>query len=330
MRSSSCRRRAFTLVELLVVIAIIGVLVALLLPAVQAAREAARRMSCGNNLKQYGLALQNYHDVYKLFPTGAFNWGNPQQGWQVQVLPFAEQGALYDQVSAAPVWYDVIIPSPTNPNRRAREVQVPYALCPSDTGQAQINGSWAQSNYTGSLGSQRTPSANGSCAPFLTPGINYESPGGTADHGNDTTANGISGMFSRLGPPISMASALDGTSNVISVGEILPLCQNDHSGGWWQYNGAGNAHASTSVPCNVHLTCPNSKKWTPYQSCSYAVVGGASVNNWNLSWGFRSRHPGGAQFVFVDGSVHFLSENLDYRTYQALGGRRDGEPLGEY
>ena len=103
-----CKRTGFTLVELLVVIAIIGILVALLLPAVQAAREAARRMSCGNNLKQYGVAIHNYHDTYKcLPPSGDWTampgdsqtlWNNPSLSWQARILPFAEQQAMYDQI----------------------------------------------------------------------------------------------------------------------------------------------------------------------------------------------------------------------------------------
>lgn len=339
MSQPARRRSGFTLVELLVVIAIIGILVALLLPAVQAAREAARRMSCSNNLKQYGLALQNYHDTYKLFPTGQFNWGAAppgnwqQHGWQVCILPFAEQTPLFDQLNfrgpygtpaaGAPTPIDgawnSLVPSPQNANRRAREIQVPYARCPSDT--AQINNGWAQASYSGSLGSQRTPSSSASCNQWLAPGVNYESPGGQADHGNTTSPDAISGMFGRLGPSMTMASVHDGTSNVIHVGEILPDCH-DHTAGWWNYNGMGSTHASTSVPLNVHNTCSNTKK----------IINAACTNknNWNYSWGFRSRHPGGAQFVFVDGSVHFISETVNYQTYQALGGRRDGNRLGNY
>jgi prepilin-type processing-associated H-X9-DG protein len=134
-------------------------------------------------------------------------------------------------------------------------------------------------------------------------------------------ARNISGMFGRLMAGIDIAGVKDGTSNTIFVGEILPECH-DHREGWWRYNGMGNAHASTSVPINTMTTCANSQneatsKGYPHPQCW-------QKNNWNLSWGYRSYHPGGAQFLFVDGSVQFLPETMDYMTYQYLGGRKDG------
>lgn len=318
-----CRRgrSGFTLVELLVVIAIIGILVALLLPAIQAAREAARRTQCNNNLKNFGLGLQNYHDAYKTFPIAGANWGRPNIGWQVQVLPFMEEAALWDEVSskgsAANIpYYDVVL---TTTGLPARRTQVSYTRCPSDPADDFLDPNWAQSSYSGSLGSQRTPSANGACNTYMTPGVHYENPGGTADHGNTTDKNNISGMFGRLlFQSVGMKDVLDGTSSTIFVGEILPDC-NDHRSGWWNYNGMGNAHASTSAPINELTTCPRSPKVTN-PACT-------NMNNWNYSWGFRSYHPGGAQLLFVDGSVHFLTEDMDYETYQRLGGRRDGEAV---
>jgi prepilin-type N-terminal cleavage/methylation domain-containing protein/prepilin-type processing-associated H-X9-DG protein len=331
VRHRSMRTSGFTLVELLVVIAIIGILVGLLLPAVQAAREAARRMSCSNNLRQYGLGLQNYHDVYKTFPTAGADWGNPQIGWQVQILPQMEQGVLFSQLNMDFAAWDTIIPTAQDPNRRARQVQVPYARCPSDSFPGDLN--WAQTNYCGNLGSQRTPSAEGNCNTFFVAETdsplfyNYDSMG-IADHGNTLSSAQISGMFGRLGPRnINMASVRDGTSNTFIVGEILPECH-DHTSGWWNYNGMGNAHASTSVPLNTMTTCANSQgqalqRGYPQPECF-------QKHNWNYSWGFRSNHTGGAQFVFVDGHVNFISQNIDYMTYQFVGGRADGRAIGEY
>ncbi len=324
MNRRADRTSAFTLVELLVVIAIIGILVGLLLPAVQAAREAARRMSCSNNLKQYGLGLHNYHDVYRTFPTAGANWNNPQIGWQVQILPQMEQGSLFNQLNMLGTAWDTIIPSNTDPNRRARQIQVPYARCPSDNYIG--NQDWAQASYCGNLGSQRTPSNDGACNTWFTPETtnpalyNYDSHGG-ADHGNTTNSADISGLFGRLGPAkIGMGSVTDGTSNTIFVGEILPECH-DHDTGWWNYNGMGNAHASTAVPLNTMTTCAQSQAQAT--SRGYPNPQCWQKSNWNYSWGFRSNHTGGAQFVFADGSVHFLSQNQDYMSYQYLGGRAD-------
>lgn len=333
-------RSAFTLIELLVVIAIIAVLVALLLPAVQQAREAARRSQCKNNLKQYGLALANYHDATNIFPIGGQNWGNPQIGWQMRILPMMDQGPFYNSIVAAGGFNNdaTRVGIAKQGNLCAWSISVPYQNCPSDsrlppspawTGWGTApNGNFSggtDGNYCGSLGSQRTPSADGNCNTWL----NFAQPN-TDDHGNTLDPARISGMFGRLGPPIGINSVTDGTSNTIFVGEMLPSC-NDHAsspdgnGGQWGYNGSNNAHASTLAPINNFTTCP----WaTPAQISNAACT---PKSNWNYSWGFRSLHPGGAHFLFVDGSVRFLSQNIDYNSYQALGGRQDRKTVnGEF
>lgn len=346
------RRRAFTLVELLVVIAIIGILVALLLPAVQAAREAARRTQCANNLKQYGLALHNYHDTLKNFPpgglwnvnaTGPLSWGAKNMGWQARILPYAEQQTLFEKISwdlnqgSNPyVGFDSLLNPPNVPATQAyvRQVILPYAKCPSDES-PKTDGSWGLTSYSGSLGWQRTPSANGACNPYLNnPGqdVNYEALAWNADHGNTWRNQDLSGMFGRMGTDEGMgiANILDGTSNVIIVGEILSACH-DHGGGWAYYNSMGNAHASTSVPINTMTTCAINQADGGRRNYPFCYPTDCTPkSNWNLSWGFRSRHPAGAQFVFADGSVHFLSKSVNYATYQYLGGRSDGRPTGNY
>ena len=351
-------RRGFTLVELLVVIAIIGVLVALLLPAVQAAREAARRMQCANNLKQYGLAINTYHDIWNKLPnsnwvntpgattTWNINWGYAVPSWQANVLPQMEQQPLYDKINwnwATPNnGWDSLVSGPSGVVR-ARQIQVPYARCPSDASPESTD--WAQASYSGSLGSQATVSANGSCNLFYTnvpmtatsPGIFYQEnlSGGNSDHGNSWDQSNISGIFNRFGMKgfLNFGAVRDGTSNTIFVGEVIPECH-DHGSGWWNMNGNGMAHASTSCPINIFTTCAGSQqeaasKGYPYNGLT-SMPDCIAKSNWNLSWGFKSRHPQGCQFVFGDGSVHFISQSVNYATYQRLGGRRDGLPIGEY
>ena len=323
------RVRGFTLIELLVVIAIIAVLIALLLPAVQQAREAARRSTCKNNLKQYGLAIHNYHDVYNCIPPASnYNgqWNNYPVGWQVRVLPFADQAPLYNlmdfsaggAIGAAGV--DKVLPG----GGVLRQQQTPYARCPSDAS-PNPDANWAQSSYGGSMGSQLTPSNDGACNPYTTASVHYLNPGGQAGHGNSTNKADVAGCFGRiLSERITFADITDGTSNTIMVGEILPACH-DHTGGWWHFNGMANAHASTSVPINTMTTCtaPYARQAPPFPTCT-------AKSNWNLSWGFRSSHVGGCHFLLGDGSVRFISENLDYNTYQRLGSRGDGKVVGEF
>jgi prepilin-type processing-associated H-X9-DG protein len=300
-------------------------LIALLLPAVQQAREAARRTQCKNNLKQYGLGLHNYHDVYKMFPIAGQNWAVPPGiGWQPRILPFMDQAPLFNAMNFSPTAADVAAgrnnayQSLMSNGKPVSSARLPYIKCPTDTS-SRLDAP-DQGSYCGSLGSQRTPSCDGNCNTWLVQGVNYDN-NGTADHGNTNSASQISGMFGRLGPVISIAKVSDGTSNVFFVGEILSDC-NDHSGDIWDYNQGGNAHASTVVPLNNMNTCPNSKK----------ITNSACTNpcNWNYSWGFRSQHTGGAHFLMVDGSVRFISENIDYNTYQRLGGRWDGNTVGDF
>jgi prepilin-type N-terminal cleavage/methylation domain-containing protein/prepilin-type processing-associated H-X9-DG protein len=326
-------RKAFTLIELLVVIAIIAILIALLLPAVQQAREAARRTQCRNNLKQMGLGLHNYLDTHNVFPVGGTPRhrdqtnagccdGAPRIGWQVRILPFTDQIGIYNQLNmnaGLPVAagvpqgaWDTMIGG-----KQARRYQVPYARCPSDDSPEDF-ANWVKASYSGSLGSNRTPSAAAACDVWQT----FAMPG-SADHGNSPDALLVSGMFSRMGITVSTRDVLDGTSNVIFVGEILHDC-NDHTDGWWRSNGMGNAHASTVVPINNMTTCTGATSGEiTHPACT-------AKNNWNFSWGFRSRHVGGAHFLLVDGSVRFLSANISHTTYQRLGGRRDRLPIENF
>jgi prepilin-type N-terminal cleavage/methylation domain-containing protein/prepilin-type processing-associated H-X9-DG protein len=365
-------RRGFTLVELLVVIAIIGVLVALLLPAVQQAREAARRMQCANNLKQFGVAIHTYHDTWNKLPNNpniyarGGDWGVPSPGYQGIILPQMEQQPLYDKIlwtwntTSAPHFTSAVRGQPTNSYtgwcgcghfspvagtnglQMAEEIQVPYAMCPSDsTPSLGADSNWqaAQTSYSGSLGSQATVSANGSCNLFYTntATISYQEvlPAGNPDHGNTTRADQLSGLFNRWGIKGNMnfGAVRDGTSNTIFMGEVLGECHDHWDGGWWRTNAIAT-EASTSTPINLMTTCAGSQqeaanKGYPYNGIT-SMPDCVAKSNWNLSWGFKSRHPQGCQFVFGDGSVHFISQSVNYATYQRLGGRRDGLPIGDY
>jgi len=345
------RTSGFTLVELLVVIAIIGILVALLLPAVQAAREASRRASCGNNLKQYGLAIHNYADVYKEnLPRASFNWGNPQTSWQVYILPFCEQQTIYNELNLTsynppntmppyangwpgePVYFISLRGLPTlSDGKQIRHHGFSFQRCPSDPSDP-LRTDWYRASYEGSLGSQRTPSADGNCNDWLNL-IAANDPvvangGLSPDHGNTTESRTLSGVFGRLGPTVKFSHVTDGLSNTIFVGEILPDCDDSHPGGFWQFNAHSDAHASTLVPINEMTTCFFGDPTTATGKPRVTKPACAPQSNWNYSWGFRSKHPAGANFLMGDGSVKFLQETIDHiKVYQALGGKAEGRPV---
>ncbi len=364
------RRFAFTLVELLVVIAIIGILVALLLPAVQAAREAARRMQCSNNLKQLGLALHNYHDVYKNFPPNGMQFGPSYAGsgsWDAQskgsyvtkLLPFMEQQPLWNLIpfggttSITNPW-----PGPGGANGSCAEgnarlnpanlaptiggisnmvwsVRLDGLMCPS---YGMFKGwGWDDSNgrafscYAFSMGNQQMDSINGSCMAYFIPlpnpavGPNNTTVlggnmfgTGPVGHGNTENPAQMSGVFARGDWAAKLAQITDGTSNVIAIGETQPH-KNDHSwSGWMHFN---QNFAATTGPINFKIIGVGEPGWDtiPY-SCNH-------WQNWQTSMAFKSQHPGGAQFVFCDGSVQFLPQTIDYVTYQRLGCRRDGNAV---
>jgi len=329
-RSTRQKRRAFTVIELLVVVAIIAVLVALLLPAVQQAREAARRVQCRNNLKQFGLALHNYHEAYGQFPIHSglgyapyfsYNPGPHLKGsLHVHLLPFLDQAGFYHQLNFAdPV---LGIPSQIDANASLRTTTISVFLCPDEplqktTGSGGLTR--AQCNYAPSLGSQtRTPNGNG-CLAY--PGNAF----GTGSDPNADTPNPsqISGVFGRCVWAARLADIHDGSSNTISMGEIRVGCSDlNFAWGWYKTQPWITA---TSVPLN-YPTCPGE---TPGDDGSTTITC-YSWNNWVTSQGFKSRHTGGVLFLLCDGSVRFLSENIDFMSLQKLGDRRDGQIIGEF
>jgi prepilin-type N-terminal cleavage/methylation domain-containing protein/prepilin-type processing-associated H-X9-DG protein len=329
------RRRAFTLIELLVVIAIIAILIALLVPAVQKVREAAARAQCQNNLKQIGLAIHGYADTHRtLLPKGGSNtWGDDRGTWQVATLPHLEQDPLYKKIQTAaggPIesTFDSLTVARaklnnsaiTNPPFELSEQVLPYGRCPSDGTESRRVGKGI--NYIGSLGPQCLPTDCG-FAPHEVycnqPAWGYVfTPNTGEEHGNTQNASGIRGLFNRLGAQMRLpASIPDGTSNTIMIGETL-AGSSDHTqwNDWWHYNG-GTSHSSTIVPINYPVKI---------STVSWDTCGNDHARNWNVSWGFRSQHSGGANFAFADGSVQFLPQSIDHGIYQKLGCRNDGQP----
>jgi prepilin-type N-terminal cleavage/methylation domain-containing protein len=310
-------RRGFTLVELLVVIAIIGVLVALLLPAVQAARESARRSSCQNNLRQLGVALQNYHDAHGQFP--------PNSPWDanlpdvepedrkgsclVKLTPHLEAQSFYGRLDFGG---DIIAQIESPALKNLQRLQIAVFACPSDS--YRDDGQRGLTNYGPSIGAQKTINIPPACIVPDYAGNRFGT--GPAIHANTDDLNDTSGIFSRQKYAAKIAQIIDGTSFTIAIGEVLPECFFEIPVRGW-YN-SQSWYVATSIPMNYN-TCrqtPPGNDGTPTINCN-------SWNNWGLSAGFKSRHIGGAFFVFADASVHFLTENIDLVNYDRLGCRRD-------
>jgi prepilin-type processing-associated H-X9-DG protein len=334
------------LVELLVVIAIIGILVALLLPAVQAAREAARRAQCVNNLKQLALACHNYEGPHKTFPPGHKDVGGGEHGsWLFLVLPYMEENNLYDQVTAltrngrtygTPGWSMMIAY-----NAKIMPARLPFSRCPSD-GFDLDEGRY--SNYIGSSG----PQCNmGNCGfnPFQRycngqedfgvppPLITYPGYEPSENYGSTNERRLLRGMFARGNakgsPEIRLKDVVDGTSATILLGETLP--EETEFQRWGPVLGWAGYHAvaqgQTIQTINYPIRPSEATQFTA--DCGSGCPNGPEncIMNWHLTWGFKSRHIGGANFAFVDGSVRFLQQDIDHRTYQYLGCRHDEQPV---
>jgi len=324
------KRSGFTLIELLVVIAIIAILVALLLPAVQQAREAARRAQCKNNLKQLGVALHNYHEIYKMFPPGGINAGACDKGsWIVRLLPMFDQGTLHQRIQfsctlAAGVEHQLI------DGKRLNSHVIPTLICPSDPAPPlngnNANRSPAKTNYAGSLGAQRwSASGCGDIFPNSSGGMNRGNyfGNGPDNSGTNRRAGRISGMFSRAQAcSIRFRNVTDGASNTIHVGEMLPYCNEVQDNGWARDN---SPFARTSPKLNQPTLCDITGAFgTVPTGC------GSNDNHHTITHGFRSIHSGGAHVLLVDGSTTFIAETIDYRVWQRLGDRADDETIGEF
>ncbi len=299
------QRPAFTLVELLVVIAIIGILVGLLLPAVQAAREAARRMSCSNNVKQMALSLHNYESTHKKFP---FGWNTHGTLWTAMLLPYIEQGNVYNTLEFAENrnWA-----TDNTPNEAAGGVLISTFRCPTMPVEEHKDNSGIPGrvpiSYRAAGGSEVTSDDISSVLPGT---LSFEQQG----------LNGLFWACSSNG----FGDIPDGTSNTIAIGETatdVEFVKDSQQTDVWAY---GSPDAD---PCD----CQGGNGGTEFSEAAgsfYMPMNlrtrdpAASGRLMELSFG--SYHTGGATFGLADGSVQFLSDNIDLFTYQNLGARNDG------
>ncbi len=325
------KRNAFTLIELLVVIAIIVVLLGLLLPAVQKVREAGNRAKCANHLKQLALACHNYHDVHHWFPPGGYflphtdpdkNLKFNKGGWHVFILPFIEQDNLFRRI---PKFYvDGVDSIQAALDAGILPTKLNYGRCPSD----DYNQDAPVTNYVGNAGpqcsfSQCEPSwdpyqkfCNGTAALYPAPLIPPTYPGYAVSPNNGQTldVNQVRGMMNWWGAKINLAMVTDGTSSTLLIGETLPGERAMRNTNNWASKQPGSP---TIIKINHHTDYLEADGCTAAPNRYYL--------NYNVAEGFKSRHPGGANFGFVDGSVHFLSETIDHQAYQYLGCRNDGQ-----
>ena len=310
------RMRGFTLVELLVVIAIIGILIALLLPAVQAAREAARRSQCTNHLKQIALAAHNYHDTQKTLPTGAiyvngspapsFRDGGYGATWITMMLPFMEQSALHDQ-------YDFSLPSDHDNNEPVTETDIATLRCPSDeakaptgnTGTGGVPGNrYAKGNYAARTGGKYTNENN---APDGWDNIEWKGP-----------------FTYRPALSTRLDDCKDGLSNTIYFAEILTQASSGDCRGAWGRVGCVHFSPHTRNASDEWIVTPNASGSNNLLDAPPYCGDGADKftpcvdddSDGNGGIGARSYHPGGVNCALGDGSVRFVSETINGITWR--------------
>jgi prepilin-type N-terminal cleavage/methylation domain-containing protein/prepilin-type processing-associated H-X9-DG protein len=308
MVSTRRKPRGFTLIELLVVIAIIAILIALLLPAVQQAREAARRSQCKNNLKQWGLALHNYHETHFILPPGAIGFANPTTApqknnmtFQVFVLPFLDQAALHSA-------FDFNLHYDTPPNLALKQRSAPIFFCPSARSGDQFSttaGEYTLHYYgvAGAKGPRPAPLAG-----------NYAITGTTGgDHGGFAT-NGVLSHSSN----VRFRDITDGMSTTFMMGEIASPTNPGWSNSYRPWTqGASGAFTTGAI---AMYGCKN-VAW-PIGPSGWTSGNASRLFN---DVRFGSLHEGGAHFLMCDGAVNFVSENIDMAVYQSVASREDGE-----
>jgi len=310
----------FTLVELLVVIAIIGILIALLLPAVQAARESGRRISCENNIKQIALAMHNYHDVYDQLPMGTVLSGPKSGGYEsnpiyngmagpghtafIMILPFLEEKEVHDL-------YDYNSRANDPPNRQAVSSFIQPYICPSDDAPGRFWLMFSRSNY----------------------GLNFGSAHTTRSRGDVTTDGPFQEGIGR-----DMADMIDGTSYTAMVSELLSgredyrghRLQGDIRGLWAQFDMGSCLYSHKYTPnSSVGDVLYDGDRYCRHQpQLNLPCTPGGAV--WHQQFASaRSNHPGGVTVVFVDGHVRFIQETISAIIWKYLGARNDGQVISK-
>jgi prepilin-type N-terminal cleavage/methylation domain-containing protein/prepilin-type processing-associated H-X9-DG protein len=336
MLSRNRHRRGFTLVELLVVIAIIGILIALLLPAVQAAREAARRSQCTNNLKQLALAAHNHLDSKGTFPrngsekhvldshnrgadglgTGCCGLNAPRWSWIARTLPFMELDSLYKQAN---IPFDRINISAQT--LAVIAIPLPGTTCPSDPSNPRIRTDGANTDgqraamtsYKGVAGSNWGTDHFGTTQQDVNFSTLYRHPA----NGTPAQQNGLErgdGIFWRAdirSGKMAMSNIRDGSSNTYMIGEDMGIyCR------WNEWAAPNGACGTCAIPPNVGNKIPD-------PDLGYDTA--AKIGRWPTRYSFRSAHPGGLSFAMADGSVRFVSEQIPLQIYRALASRAGGE-----
>ena len=285
------RRKAFSLVELLVTLAVIAILIALMLPAVQAARESARALQCKSNLRQIGLALHNYHGVYNGFPpafVGSSDGWHPSWAWTVSLLPFVEQGGMFDALDVAVARFgagEAWAGAPT----AATETVLPVYVCPSDPGPDwnHRKSGHAKSSYHGVLGNKSQL---------------------VWSYADLIQQNGVLYVNSS----VAFEMMTDGSSHTVAVGEcLLDSGPTGKRGAIWA-GMRGMADGTLWMSDTV---------WWLNDEPDWRINGPGEQ-------AFSSHHPGGAHFVFADGAVRLLADSIDGRTLTRLAARNSGEPIG--
>jgi prepilin-type N-terminal cleavage/methylation domain-containing protein/prepilin-type processing-associated H-X9-DG protein len=346
------RRSGFTLIELLVVIAIIAVLIGLLLPAVQAAREAARRAQCINNLKQIGLAMHNYHDQSNCFPPGSVTLGfcctSPSpQTYMVSILPQMEQQPLFNSFNQSLPMDEYLPPGspstgdptggtvatgPVVENQTIRTTILNAYLCPSGVNNSQLDypasgpGSgllYAPGSYK-AVGGSDDGHNFGYVGGYMwwddAAGTNWGGWGMLPLRGVLHSTAPANNIFNKQGlAPESIASITDGTANTVAVGEYTTNTNNNRRV-FWAYG-----YTSYDIGTLVPETLVFSNNFDACANGTMAAGGGSAYDLCKRSFG--SNHPGGANFLFTDGSVKFLRQTMNRSTLVALGSIAAGEVI---